>query len=237
MCEHRTSADPAFRMRQRDRRTTLTPIEHPVSCPKAWCLFPALTICQCRICRCVPFACTFVSPAQYAVVNLTYFPRLWRGKWRTRHTSKLRHVKMCRPQYCMISEKSMWYRTVLHAPGVPSKMTVPGTLCFSRAARRARATATPAIAIRLCSQPCPIPRSCTHFRVHSDDPSDVSCTAPKFCARMESVLTWYYGPFFIKFFSLPHLRIHDDGHSKEKYSKGSSGTLRWGPVILLQIVL
>jgi hypothetical protein len=26
------------------------------------------------------------------------------------------------------------------------------------------------------------PRSCIHFRVHSDDPSDVSCTAPKFCA-------------------------------------------------------
>ena len=48
---------------------------------------------------------------------------------------------------------------VLYAPGVPSRMTAPGTSCFSRAARRARATATPAIAIRLCPQPCPIPGS------------------------------------------------------------------------------
>ena len=46
-----------------------------------------------------------------------------------------------------------------HAPGVPSKMTVPGTSCRSRAARSASATPTPAIAIRLCPQPCPIPGS------------------------------------------------------------------------------
>ncbi len=38
-------------------------------------------------------------------------------------------------------------------------MTVPGTSCFSSAARRARAVATPAIAMRLCPQPCPIPGS------------------------------------------------------------------------------
>jgi hypothetical protein len=46
-----------------------------------------------------------------------------------------------------------------YAPGVPSKMTVPGTSCRSRAARSASAMPTPAIAIRLCPQPCPIPGS------------------------------------------------------------------------------
>jgi hypothetical protein len=132
----------------------LTPIKHPSSCLEAWCLFPALTICQRRVCRRVPFACTFVSPMQYAVVNMKHFLQLWGGEWVACHTLKLRHVNMSRRQYRMTSERSMWYCTVLHAL---SKMTVPRTLCFSRAAPRARMTATPTIAIRLCPQPSPIP--------------------------------------------------------------------------------
>lgn len=42
---------------------------------------------------------------------------------------------------------------------MPRRTIVPGTSCFSRAARSASAMPTPAIAIRLCPHPCPMPGS------------------------------------------------------------------------------
>ena len=71
-CKQRRLANPVSNHSMVTIAPPLTPIEYPVSCPEAKCLFPALTMPHRRpeMRHCVPRAHTFVDTAQHAIVNL-----------------------------------------------------------------------------------------------------------------------------------------------------------------------